>query len=248
MSADAPGFAPISDAEIDHLAEQLAAIKTENALDLEGVDGLFCALVASPANVPPSTYLPVILGGETGTSAAFANLDEANRTISLIMRYWNSIIADLERESIHMPFITEPGVDGIQGRAWAQGFMRGVRLAPTGWNELLTDENEGLLVSIPLVAGEMDPEWPKQPLTREKNDELVQWMIAGAARAYTKFAAVRRKQAEEMYADALDDEDDNYPETYVRPERKVGRNEPCPCGSGRKYKRCCGTSGTPLTH
>jgi len=23
-------------------------------------------------------------------------------------------------------------------------------------------------------------------------------------------------------------------------EKKVGRNEPCPCGSGRKYKKCCG--------
>ena len=30
------------------------------------------------------------------------------------------------------------------------------------------------------------------------------------------------------------------PETYVRQERKVGRNEPCPCGSGKKYKQCCG--------
>lgn len=28
--------------------------------------------------------------------------------------------------------------------------------------------------------------------------------------------------------------------TYQRSERKVGRNEPCPCGSGRKYKHCCG--------
>jgi len=27
---------------------------------------------------------------------------------------------------------------------------------------------------------------------------------------------------------------------YVREGRKVGRNEPCPCGSGKKYKRCCG--------
>lgn len=25
----------------------------------------------------------------------------------------------------------------------------------------------------------------------------------------------------------------------VRTEKKVGRNEPCPCGSGKKYKRCC---------
>ena len=29
-------------------------------------------------------------------------------------------------------------------------------------------------------------------------------------------------------------------ETFVRQERKVGRNEPCPCGSGKKYKQCCG--------
>jgi len=28
--------------------------------------------------------------------------------------------------------------------------------------------------------------------------------------------------------------------TYVRDGRKVGRNEPCPCGSGKKYKQCCG--------
>ena len=27
----------------------------------------------------------------------------------------------------------------------------------------------------------------------------------------------------------------------VRAEAKIGRNDPCPCGSGRKYKRCCGT-------
>ncbi len=27
---------------------------------------------------------------------------------------------------------------------------------------------------------------------------------------------------------------------FVRADRKVGRNEPCPCGSGKKYKHCCG--------
>lgn len=30
------------------------------------------------------------------------------------------------------------------------------------------------------------------------------------------------------------------PETYVRSAPKVGRNDPCPCGSGKKYKFCCG--------
>ncbi len=30
------------------------------------------------------------------------------------------------------------------------------------------------------------------------------------------------------------------PEAYKRAEKKVGRNDPCPCGSGKKYKKCCG--------
>lgn len=30
------------------------------------------------------------------------------------------------------------------------------------------------------------------------------------------------------------------PSTYVRENKKIGRNDPCPCGSGRKYKQCCG--------
>ncbi len=31
-------------------------------------------------------------------------------------------------------------------------------------------------------------------------------------------------------------------ETVRRQGRKVGRNEPCPCGSGKKYKKCCGSN------
>jgi hypothetical protein len=31
------------------------------------------------------------------------------------------------------------------------------------------------------------------------------------------------------------------PRPFARAEPRVGRNEPCPCGSGRKFKRCCGT-------
>jgi preprotein translocase subunit SecA len=30
------------------------------------------------------------------------------------------------------------------------------------------------------------------------------------------------------------------PQSYTRQGAKVGRNDPCPCGSGKKYKNCCG--------
>jgi preprotein translocase subunit SecA len=32
-------------------------------------------------------------------------------------------------------------------------------------------------------------------------------------------------------------------ETFTRPTQKVGRNQPCPCGSGKKYKHCHGKLG-----
>jgi SEC-C motif-containing protein len=32
------------------------------------------------------------------------------------------------------------------------------------------------------------------------------------------------------------------PRTHVRVGEKVGRNDPCPCGSGKKYKKCCGAA------
>lgn len=36
------------------------------------------------------------------------------------------------------------------------------------------------------------------------------------------------------------DEDFEFQKPFVREEEKVGRNDPCPCGSGKKYKKCCG--------
>jgi SEC-C motif-containing protein len=37
-------------------------------------------------------------------------------------------------------------------------------------------------------------------------------------------------------------------QTYVRGGPKVGRNDPCSCGSGKKFKKCCGGSQSELTH
>lgn len=58
--------------------------------------------------------------------------------------------------------------------------------------------------------------------------------------------ARQKRWAEENRQHSQEDEvgvdwDDNVPvtEPYVRDTPKVGRNDPCPCGSGRKYKKCC---------
>lgn len=44
------------------------------------------------------------------------------------------------------------------------------------------------------------------------------------------FSEEKRKEIEKEYKDSK----------TVRNEDKIGRNDPCPCGSGKKYKKCCG--------
>jgi preprotein translocase subunit SecA len=60
---------------------------------------------------------------------------------------------------------------------------------------------------------------------------------------HTTMRNIRYQHAD--FDDALKDEDDEPEEVaatqpFVRPGQKVGRNEPCPCGSGKKYKHCHG--------
>jgi len=222
----------LSEAETERLAERLAANTHPGALSLEAVDGLFCALIASPAMIMPHEYLPVILGGSLAESGLADDLTGVQELMGLLMRYWNSIAHDFEHETVHLAYIEEPGVDGISGRTWARGYMRGTRLAPEGWNRIFQDDDEAMLLSIPIVAGEVDPEWPKELLTPEKSDEILQRMLAGAARAYRYFKEDRINHARATAHRA---------EPYERAGPKIGRNDPCPCGSGKKYKRCCGS-------
>lgn len=51
---------------------------------------------------------------------------------------------------------------------------------------------------------------------------------------FYKMYPERRKNADQIQWDSFDGG------TFIRNERKIGRNEPCPCGSGKKYKNCCG--------
>lgn len=52
-------------------------------------------------------------------------------------------------------------------------------------------------------------------------------------------AQARQAQGGEMPKQAPKPQDDRKPETFRREMPKVGRNDPCPCGSGKKYKNCC---------
>ena len=52
----------------------------------------------------------------------------------------------------------------------------------------------------------------------------------------------QRKQQAELILTGADDGSAAAVKTVVRAGQKVGRNDPCPCGSGKKYKKCCGAT------
>ena len=227
------GREPLTYAEFERLGAFLNRLRNPQRLTLEGLDGLFCALIAGPDLVLPSEYLPVVWGGEMADEDAFESDAQAEELLKLMMRHWNAIADEYETERVYVPLFDAPDERGVPGRRWARGFMKGVALRRRNWAPMFTDESEGQLMTIALVAGEVDPAWPAEPLPAEKAEQLESFMGAGAGRAYHRFAAQRRADARQA----------REAKTVRREVPKVGRNEPCPCGSGRKFKQCCGGSG-----
>jgi hypothetical protein len=78
-------------------------------------------------------------------------------------------------------------------------------------------------------------------------EDQVDWTVSGDLEDVELGMGLRTKRDtprpsyKAVQEDAADEDDDNEPlvEQVIRAEPKIGRNEPCPCGSGKKYKKCC---------
>jgi len=187
------GQRPLSDEELNKLDAFLWGCGDGRAMNLEELDGFFCALVMGPELIMPSEYLPIVLsgGGEAGPS--FESIEQANTIMQLVMRHWNTIAAAVERDESYLPVMLAPKAGDFQGRRWANGFMRGVALRRSSWAGLMHDETEGgSLFAIALLGGDVDPEFAKRPLPAEQKEDLVKYAIAGMNRIARYFAAARR--------------------------------------------------------
>ena len=116
---------------------------------------------------------------------------------------------------------------------WAEGFRDAIQLRPDQWMEILDDQETRNLV-LPILsltfAEDGSPFMDiSDDVLREINDEAPS-SIPAVVWAIDQVCKARR------------DDDENLSREDPRRFGKVGRNEPCPCGSGRKYKRCCGAN------
>jgi hypothetical protein len=117
----------------------------------------------------------------------------------------------------------------LEGIAWARRLIEGGPLDPA-----MLDLRQELLAAAEM----MEVEFPEQAAWREatQNDEETRrtWYSreAPVVDNYTELVQQRRRQADVRGAFLP------APTSLMHRER-VGRNDPCPCGSGKKYKKCC---------
>lgn len=202
-------------------------------MDIEELDGFFCALVAGPDIVMPSEYLPEVLGSEASEVHQFESLEEANDILTLMTRHWNDIAGMLSKGQVYFPLLVEDEKGVEHGNDWARGFIRGTRLRHDGWAELLADDDHGgCMIPMLMLCHEHDedPAVRPKPIGPEQREKVIESMAAGLVGA-DRYFRQHWKPAAGSHRPVLRDI-----------SSKIGRNDPCLCGSGKKYKHCCGSA------
>ena len=226
---------PLSDDEFDWLSKFLLERIDDNAdsegrdkgiLDTSELDGLLTAVVSSPVLIPPSLWLPQIWGQCELAFDTERNL-EHQHAMSLFTRHMNAISATLTQQpgDFKPIFIkkTEKNKTYDLVDKWCEGYMRGVALAAEEWD---LDNIETMLLIAPMTAFN-----GKQAIITR--DKLKQEEIANLQESIPF-------HTREMYAHWQDSQDESpviLPPGTDAP--RVGRDDPCPCGSGKPYKKCC---------
>ena len=214
LMVTADTHAPLTEDEWDEFENVLIARKRSTG----GVLGLFAAVAVHPAMIMPSQWLPIALGELE--SDAFESADEARVTLELFMRAYNDVVNLLEDGRPLMPPATE--IEHL--REWCKGFLAGLNLDPS-WS----DDEEGVDLLMPILIlgtgadlseSNQDGEEPGPDLEGIEED-----VEDAVVEAYQYFLAHRAIPVA--------------PQPARRAGPKVGRNDPCPCRSGRKYKKCC---------
>ena len=223
---------PISNQELDRLEKYLTnAERPDSTLPLDVIQGLLCAVVSSPSPVMPSRWLPVVLG----EGHQFSTTDEASEITTLLMSLHNDVARQLN-EGEGFDFITYggEGKDQLSTALWCEGYLMGVELADPPWDqEAEPEELDEMLFPFVVLSGrweEMLEEAGEPPMDPDEKAELM--------------AELELSLADDVLANRRYWFESTIPETVRRTTPKVGRNEPCPCGSGKKFKNCCGRDDT----
>ena len=115
------------------------------------------------------------------------------------------------------------------------GFMLGVGLKKEDWTALVVDDDEHATLLAPMlvfgVEGALDKVLASNANPGMARNKLAATIPIAVAGIYA-YWLLRRHQRSPGLA----------PGRFYVGGGKIARNEPCPCGSGKKYKKCCGSA------
>jgi uncharacterized protein len=210
---------PLTDEEYELLSDYLDEF---GALDMHQLIGLFNAVAVAPSMMQPSTWLPVVL--PDGPRANF-DVVQNRALVDLLLRQYNDVVTAFDVDAV----ISPPPEEEEACVHFASGFVAGAELDPA-W----IDDEVSLSFLAPfaylcdrpdLIPPEELEELSANPNSRAK---LCKDLGDNVADAYEFFRNTGTLSA---------------PQTPIRREGpRVGRNDPCPCGSKKKFKRCCGAN------
>lgn len=226
--------APLSDAELDELEQFLTSDATpEECMDIAMLDGFLTALVIAPNTILPSQWLPAVWGETEEEEMVWDSTEKMQRILDLVMRMYNDRVQDLHEDiDAYDPLIYQSQHEGKPVPIldeWCTGFIHAIELDLEGWQPLVkTDDPEdagGLLTPMLLYGTEEGWNQLKDnPALAERHQDFAD-AIGPCVIGIRDYWLPHRKAAS----------------TFRRETEKVGRNDPCPCGSGKKFKKCCGS-------
>lgn len=231
----------ITDADLERLDAFLNSDAVpESAMGVSTLEGFLTALVIGPRMVMPSAWLPWVWDFENGRDdVAFSGMAQAQEIMGLVMGLMNRIADAFARD----PASFEPVFhrQAVWGAAeWCEGFLAATqRFDAKDWSALWaldalkgagTTERISLVTPFLRLGDDTGLEITKQ----EGNAEYwVDAVVPSLAAIHAHW--LERRSAEPALATRV---------PVRREASKVGRNDPCPCGSGSKFKKCCGQSPT----
>ena len=217
--------------DIQQLGRKLGILaKQGGAMPLVEMDGFVAGLQVLPEVVPAPEWLVHVWGAET----AFADIEEAAELEAAVRGHYYGVARTLEEDpEQYRPMLEMDERDGaVVWKPWILGFARAMRLRPAAWARIESmddlDVQEALLV-IQRLYEAANGTSGLEPVGLDLLDEMAPMLICGMVRELSSLRlsqlGAKRREAEV---------------TEVSLSTSEGQ-VPCACGSGRPYRRCCGS-------
>jgi uncharacterized protein len=221
----------ISSPRLRRLDNALVHLPPESdAMLLGELDGYLAGLIVCPHPIDPGEWLPPVWSDDGGESP-FAEEEEAAWYAGLVIEHHDAIMRTLGKGTgRYAPFFElDASRSEVLWEMWIEGFATAMTLRPESWGEIIQSGDEGAGAALTGMITLADIARDESDLEREAIDALTEdaptlipvWvdaLYAWRSRTYPEAPA----------------------SSNTLPPAKIGRNDPCPCGSGKKYKKCCG--------